>query len=430
MSVGAARLAAAIALALGIQAAAAEEYEFDASEFEKKRFELGGYVELKQEHLWMRPDSVLYRLNFADEPPRDTLDRTTGTLQLGGKLNFESVVADFLAQSAVAHDQFGTDDYAKLFEGGVRWSPNESLSLDLGKRVRRWGKGYAWNPVAFIERPKDPNDPQLAREGYVMASADWVRSFDGPLAAVGFTPVALPVNEDVNSNFGEPNHVNPAAKLYLLYRDTDIDFVWLGKGSRPARFGFDFSRNLGSQLEVHGEWARILDGQRPVASDTGRLQLERGDYDSWLLGVRYLTESEVTWIAEYYRNGPGYNGDELAEFYRFADAALAPGVPPALSSRVQSLGQTGYTRPNPGRDYVYVRASAKDPFDWLYVTPAITAIVNVDDGSFQVTPEVVYTGFSNIEVRARIVATSGTRYTDFGEKAARSRAEVYLRLYF
>ena len=38
--------------------------------------------------------------------------------------------------------------------------------MEAGKRTLRWGKGYAWNPIGFVERPKDPNDPDLAREGY------------------------------------------------------------------------------------------------------------------------------------------------------------------------------------------------------------------------------------------------------------------------
>ena len=36
----------------------------------------------------------------------------------------------------------------------------------------------------------------------------------------------------------------------------------------------------------------------------------------------------------------------------------------------QSLAQSGYGRANPGRHYAYLRISAKDPFDWLYVSPA------------------------------------------------------------
>jgi hypothetical protein len=34
--------------------------------------------------------------------------------------------------------------------------------LDAGKKVVKWGKGYAWNPVAFVDRPKNPEDPEEA----------------------------------------------------------------------------------------------------------------------------------------------------------------------------------------------------------------------------------------------------------------------------
>ena len=66
----------------------------------------------------------------------------------------------------------------------------------------KWGKGYAWNPVAFVDRPKDPEDPELAREGYVVATADYIKSFQGPLKTVSLTPVLLPVYKDVNDDFG------------------------------------------------------------------------------------------------------------------------------------------------------------------------------------------------------------------------------------
>ena len=57
----------------------------------------------------------------------------------------------------------------------------------------KWGKGYAWNPVAFLDRPKNPDDPELPLEGFVIASADTIKSFDGPLKTFAFTPVLVPV---------------------------------------------------------------------------------------------------------------------------------------------------------------------------------------------------------------------------------------------
>jgi hypothetical protein len=425
------RAAAILLFAAPLLAWPAEgEFRFDASEFEKKPFEFGGYLEPKAESLRMRPESVLYRLTLDGEPPRDSQQRTTGTVEFGGKWSAGAWSADALLHGASVRGPDGTTSQGRLYEGGVGWSPNEGLALDAGKRAKRWGKGYAWNPVGFIEREKDPNDPQLSREGYVMAGADWVKSFEGPLGAVGLTAVVVPVRGDINEDFGAPDHANPAAKLYLLYQDTDIDFLWQGKGSRPAKVGADFSRNVGTNLEVHGEWARAFDAPRTVVDADGNVRRYQEDADRWLLGLRYLTESDVTVIAEYYRNGPGYDEQELADFYSFVDGALSAGAPPSQVARASALARSPYVRPNPGRDYLYLRASAKEPFDLLYFTPSVTLIANVGDRSRQVTAEALYTGFTNVEIRARAIATIGDPYTDFGEKPAKARFEIYARIFF
>ncbi len=54
-----------------------------------------------------------------------------------------------------------------IYEGYLSLKPSSSLSFNFGKQTLLWGKGYAWNPVAFVSRPKDPDDPELAREGYI-----------------------------------------------------------------------------------------------------------------------------------------------------------------------------------------------------------------------------------------------------------------------
>src|SRR3989344_2317095 len=95
-----------------------------------------------------------------------------------------------------------------------------------------------------------------------MLSTDYVRSFKGPLQTVGITPVVLPVRQSMNEDFGTREHVNYGGKLYLLYEDTDIDIMFLAGGTRTARFGADFSRNVLSNLEIHGEAAFIADSQR------------------------------------------------------------------------------------------------------------------------------------------------------------------------
>jgi hypothetical protein len=57
------------------------------------------------------------------------------------------------------------------------------------------------------------------------------------------------VDYGLNQDFGESGHVNAAAKAYFLLWDTDIDLMFLTKGSRPGRYGFDFSTNICYQFE-------------------------------------------------------------------------------------------------------------------------------------------------------------------------------------
>ncbi|MBW2345734.1 MAG: hypothetical protein JRF53_17375, partial [Deltaproteobacteria bacterium] len=119
-----------------------------------------------------------------------------------------------------------------------------------GKKAVQWGKGYAFNPAAFVSRPKDPDNPTEALEGYYVITADLIKSFDGPLKTLAFTPVILPVTESINDDFGEPDHINFAAKLYFLLWDTDMDLLFFTGESRTTRYGFDFARNIKTNFEI------------------------------------------------------------------------------------------------------------------------------------------------------------------------------------
>ena len=421
----------AFVLALAFPAVA-EEFKFDASEFEKKTFEFSGYLEQKEEGLKMRSASPGFKLADPEKSQQDHLLRSTTTLELAGKLNLDPIVVDVRAQAFHADDQLASaSDRGTVMDGGVRWSAGPGLTIDVGKRVQRWGKGYAWSPVGFIERPKDSSDPSASREGLVMASAEWTKSFSGPVSAVGLSGFVVPTDGDrLNKDFGAGSDLNPAAKLYLLAWDTDVDFLWRSKGARPESFGFDFSRNFGSALEVHGEWARFRDAPRNTVSDNGVTRQAESDATSWLLGLRYLTQSEVTWIVEYYRNGNGYDASELDDYYTFLDKALADGAAPMLEEKARRAAQSGYGRPNPGKDYLYAKASVSEPLGWVYGAASLTAMTSLEDQSWQLTPEVSYTGFNNVEIRARAFFLHGASHTEFGEKAASRRLEVYARFFF
>jgi hypothetical protein len=170
-----------------------------------------------------------------------------------------------------------------------------------------------------------------------------------------------------------------------------------------------------------------------VTDARGNVTQTTADATSYLAGVRYLSDSETTYIAEVYRNGAGYSPEQSTDFYRLIDSGVAQfsaNGNPALLQKAANLAQGAYGRPNAGRHYLYFRASQKEPFDILYFSPAVTLIQNLDDGSRSLAPELLYTGITNVELRARLFLLTAGGRSEFGEKQNTRRVELMARFYF
>ncbi|MBE9504687.1 MAG: hypothetical protein IME96_10975 [Proteobacteria bacterium] len=82
------------------------------------------------------------------------------------------------------------------------------------------------------------------------------------------------------------------------------------------------------------------------------------------------------------------------------------------------------------RDYLYLRISQKEPFDILYFTPSVTGIFNINDKSFSVAPELLYSGITNLELRFKAAFIAGKRETEYGEKQNDYKIELRARYHF
>jgi hypothetical protein len=412
---------------------AEENYTFDLNEIEKRPYHFGGYVEMKPTLFQTRQDSSLYRLKYYNRDLGSSLEEANFKLQLEG--SYEKGIARlyFKTNTDYKFSRPGDQEKTDLYEGFLTLNPSSSWRIDAGKKTFKWGKGYAWNPVAFIDRPKDPDDPEVGMEGVFALSADYTKSFDGPLKTVSFTPVLQPVYDHINAEFGKKDYINLAGKLYLLFYDTDIDLIFLTGGSRTTRFGVDFSRNIGTNWEIHGEIAYIKDVQANRIDPNGKISVVEYDATSYLLGTRYLTDRDTTYILEYYRNGTGFSRDEMKDFFSFVSDAYrtytATGKDTALQ-KAAALSEGNYGRANPMRDYLYLRISQKEPFDVLYFTPAITAILNLNDRSFTLSPEVAYTGVTNLDLRLKASFINGPKDSEYGEKPFGFKLELRVGYYF
>ncbi len=411
----------------------AEEYKFDAAEVDKKPYSIGGYAEFFPVLFGLDRNAALYKLNFYNRKTKATIPEYDGTLQLEGSL--EKGISRFYVKTNTGY----TNNYAvettktKVFEGNISLKPSPAFVSEFGKKTLNWGKGYAWNPAAFLDRPKNPDDPELAREGYIVASVDYTKSMEGRLKTFSFTPVLVPTYSGVNDDFGETGHLNAASKFYFLFYDTDIDLIFLTGGAKTTRYGADFSRNITTNLEVHGEFSLINSSRKIAVDRNGNVYQSTYGAKNYLLGLRYLTANDTTYILEYYRNGTGFNPKEMRSYFSFVDSGYATYTAtgnPAQLNKANTLYQGGYGKPNPGMNYLYLRASQKEPFNILYFTPAITWIANIDDKSFSMAPELAYTGFKNWELRLRSIFIIGPKGSEFGEKQNDYRVDFRMRYYF
>ena len=412
---------------------AESEYTFNLDETEKKPYSLGGYVEARPVFLYLDKDASLYKLKLYDKDEGKTAEEYNTKLQLDG--SYEKRITKIYTKINVDTQEsyLGWSDTINIFEGYISLKPSSSLNINIGKKAMKWGKGYAWTPVAFFDRTKNPDDPDLALEGFISLSADYTKSYSGSLKTISFTPILIPVYDDINNDFGETDKLNFGGKVYLLLYDTDIDFIMLASGSKTTRFGFDFSRNITPNFEIHGEFAFVNNFEKKFINSTGNISVDEYDAESYLFGIRYLTKVDTTFIVEYYHNNTGFTDEEMQNYFSFINTAYKTYTSSGNDNNLQKaldLTEGNYGRMNPMRDYLYVRVSQKEPFNILYFTPSITGIVNINDKSFSVSPELLYTGVTNLGLRLKTTFLSGQSNSEYGEKYNDCRIELMARYYF
>jgi len=129
------KLVCALCACLIAGTAWAEEYSFDAGEFEKQPFEFGGYLEYKPDHSWFNRDGAFYTLNGLD---RSTLTRNAATLKLNAKYTQGIASFNLRADAEVQRDQLSSVRINRFDEAYVSLKPG--LRVESG-RFRRAEKG-------------------------------------------------------------------------------------------------------------------------------------------------------------------------------------------------------------------------------------------------------------------------------------------------
>lgn len=234
----------------------AGDYDFDFDKIEVKSYEYSGYLRSEYKYL-----------NFKEGNDYNTFNEAL--------LNFKYFKDIYTLNSSLS--AILEDEKLTAYQLFLTAKLSKNHTIDIGKKTLRWGKGYFFNPIAFLEHPKDPLEPEVTKEGFIMADYRYNKSYEGDLKNIMVNFVYLPSSSKLNES------ENIALKLYLLYLDTDIDFIYLYSDHIADKIGFDFSKNLEPHFEIHGEFAK-----------------EMGGYHSYLLGLKYVTQNDITITSEYF----------------------------------------------------------------------------------------------------------------------------------
>ena len=345
-----------------------DEYDFDMDATQLDPYEYSGYLRL---------DDKVQRLNTK---PTQYQNYIHAEALLDFSYNYE--IFNFTSSFIAAHDyikdvnsdsNFGVNDLyleAKL---------NTNHTLLVGKESLMWGKGYYFNPVAFFDRPKDPSDPTKAREGFVIAKYSYNKSFQSELKNLSFDFVYLPSTQDINKDYynlvtNQENANNIALRLYMLLYDTDIDIIYNYSDESSEKIGIDFSKNIQTNFELHGEYANVLDGGY-----------------TYLLGLRYLTDFELTIISEYLYRSEGLTKEEIET--------------------------TTLSMPFIAKDYAITLFTQKEPFNFLYFNVYYKNMMNLQDNSMQNKVGASYAFRNNVDADLSYNINSGDKLSEFGKKS-------------
>ena len=415
-------LAAGVVLLLGAGGAAGGEYDFDLPAEEEDQLEISGTLDAKWALLNSRTDSPLYDLQLSGVNGQEYLSQYRLDLYLDGEYRRDGLRVFMRTFSEYTRQEPVAPTFYELY-GAV--SPSPRWEISAGKRRHSWGKGYAVNPVGYVNADKDPEDPDLALAGLSSIAATYNRSLaGGRLQSLSLSTVVIIPEAGVGTKYEAAERVGVASRLYLLVSDVDVDLMFLRRQGEAARYGLGFATNVRPHLELHGEIDYRAD-ERSSYVRNGDILSREGSGPTYLLGLRYLTSGGTTLIGEYYHHRAGMSQDEVEaylEYVRDGTAIDAAATRAALSSHFDAK--------NLSTDYLYLKGTRPEPLGWLYTSLSAWAIANARDGSAVLFGQLAYNGITDLEVLIRPALFVGGSDTEYGSKPFDQRLEAWGRFYF
>ena len=414
-------------LIIGAVNAFSQEYDFDIPEQEDTKIEFNGNLDAKWGLLNTRKSSPFFGLQFYDISEKDDyLSQYRLDFYLDGSYRYKQVGFFMKTFYQYTKEESLSPSFFELY-GSLNFSPR--LSMSIGKRRFNWGKGYAFNPVGYVNAEKDPENPDLALAGKTSVYISYNRSFNSDvLQNFSIGAILLPPDAEMNNKFASPEKIGAAVKLYFLMKNIDIDIMAAIQKDEPQRLGLDFSTNLRENLEIHAEFSYAQNEIRHLIVDD-LVSQQKTNGGSYLLGLRYLNRFNTTLIAEYYHNNSGLSKNDFTSYLSYLDNSLESNSSERINSAKLNMS-TFFRSKTLMQNYLYIKIMQPEPFSWLYFSISMFSIYNLADNSFLISPRLNYKPYTNFEVLLWPFLFFGDEGTEYGSKQFSKKIEIWMRFYF
>ena len=383
----------------------------NAQEGKEPSLEIGGVLDIPYTIMLPNQDSPIFNLQYAGKPEPDILSTYPFTLYLNGDYQTAEMGVHIRTATTVSGE---SDPSFLLYELYGNYSPSDHSLIQFGKRNLRWGKGYAFTSVGYLSPEKDPEDPEASLAGYPLINTQFTWSFaSDALNNISVDFILLPAVPTSTVKQADAEYTGVAGKLYLMLWDTDIDIMGYYSKDKPTQYGMDFSRNIVSELEVHGELSRFQDEKKYLLSG-GTLKMETIDGFAYLLGLRWLSSWNATTIFEYYHTDAGLTRNEFLQYRAY----------------LSNVSKVYFSRPALMKDYLYLKVSQPEPFGIVDTSVSLYSIYNLNDRGVTAGLQIGYKPVTNLELSFQNILFIGPESSEFGNKLSLYKAILEVKLSF
>ena len=348
----------------------------------------------------------------------------TASLSLG-----YGVVSGTLGLTAASNDISKPNYDERIRELSADISLTDDVNLLIGKKILKWGTGYAFNPTGVVEpqrSPSDPSDRLNQNDGRTLLSLTAYHEKSS------FTFVYLNNAQVVNSilHWGTNEY---AVRANIFLSGFDLSFISHYKESDRLEYGTNFSYVIGDNLELHGEGiakiGTLYEYHRIITTDSADQLFSSYPYSSLygdakkifyktVIGGQYTFDGGMNLAVEYYHNEEGLSQKEWIRWMNFvtfqnAIQSKTINVPPTLvePSHLNLLWALNTLSPHGTmRDYLFARGFFSAD-DWSY---EIICFMNANDRSTVLIPCITRRVWDNCSLYIRYTAYLGKDGSEFG----------------